>query len=399
MEETVNRIMNQMPNIKKPQRKFMLQLFAVLMTFVGKANFRNLSRYCQMHEKTIARWFRERFVYIRFNTFLLLSELSCPGEKIAALDASFMNKSGKKTHGLGKFWNGKNGKAEKGLEISLLSVVDMSSNTAYALEAQQTVDMPASKQTRIDLYAQQVKEAAAHLNDLSISYLAVDAYYAKKKFIAGVHTTGLYLVGKLRCDADLLWKYEGRYSGRGRPKKFDGKLNIEKDLERLDHVASLEEGVEVYTAILYSKNFQRDLNVVILRWNKGGQAGHAVLYSTDLGLPAEKVLSYYKARFQIEFVFRDAKQHTGLTDCQSTKKEAIHNQVNASLTALNLLKIEDKRQSNSNAQRVISITSWKRRKFNQHYMKLLFCNLGLELTCQKVTSVFERFSNYGAIAA
>ena len=38
-------------------------------------------------------------------------------------------------------------------------------------------------------------------------------------------------------------------------------------------------------------------------------------------------LLYYKARFQIEFVFRDAKQYTGLLDCQSCKKEAIHTHI------------------------------------------------------------------------
>ena len=39
-------------------------------------------------------------------------------------------------------------------------------------------------------------------------------------------------------------------------------------------------------------------------------------------------------------LFRDVKQDTGLTHCQSLRKEAINMQVNASLTAMNLLKIE-----------------------------------------------------------
>jgi len=67
--------------------------------------------------------------------------------------------------------------------------------------------------------------------------------------------------------------------------------------------------------------------------------------------------------------------------------------------AINLLKIEDQRQSKPNQPNVISIASWKRRKFNQHYMKLLFCNLGLDINTKKVNDVFERFSNYGEIAA
>jgi hypothetical protein len=42
----------------------------------------------------------------------------------AVLDASFMEKSGEKMGGLGKFYNSKQGKAEKGLEISTLAVID-----------------------------------------------------------------------------------------------------------------------------------------------------------------------------------------------------------------------------------------------------------------------------------
>jgi hypothetical protein len=52
--------------------------------------------------------------------------------------------------------------------------------------------------------------------------------------------------------------------------------------------------------------------------------GYALLYSTDTKLDAMALIRFYKARFQIEFIFRDAKQHTGLMDCQSCKKEAVN---------------------------------------------------------------------------
>ena len=41
-------------------------------------------------------------------------------------------------------------------------------------------------------------------------------------------------------------------------------------------------------------------------------------------------------RFQLEFVFRDAKQFTGLTHCQARNKEALSFAFNASLTSVNL---------------------------------------------------------------
>jgi len=52
---------------------------------------------------------------------------------VVAIDCSFISKSGKQTYGLDKFSNGKQGKAEKGLEISSLAIVDVDYNTAYNL--------------------------------------------------------------------------------------------------------------------------------------------------------------------------------------------------------------------------------------------------------------------------
>ncbi|MBB1487529.1 hypothetical protein [Oceanospirillum sediminis] len=118
-------------------------------------------------------------------------------------------------------------------------------------------------------------------------------------------------------------------------------------------------------------------------------------HTEGLGRP----ISYYKARFQIEFVFRDAKQYTGLMDCQSRKKEVINTHLNASLSALNLLKLEDRRKKNTEEQTVISMVSWKRRKFNEHLMNRIFDRLGLSLKEKKVMYTYEQLSLYGVIAA
>ena len=208
-----------------------------------------------------------------------------------------MTKSGKLTDGLGMFWRGCTGRTEKGLELSLLSVVDLKSNTAYALDVQQTLDQEGK--TRVDLYAEQVIVLAKQIIGLGIKYLAVDAYYFKQKSVTPIVETGLHIVGKLRCDADLLWPYTGGYSGNGRPKMYDGKVSLEKDLKRFNFVEKAESGTEVYTAKLYSKCLKCWIRVVILRFQRGNKIGHALLYSTDTELEAMTLIKYYRARFQI----------------------------------------------------------------------------------------------------
>jgi len=50
------------------------------------------------------------------------------------------------------------------------------------------------------------------------------------------------------------------------------------------------------------------------------------------------VLLYYHSRFQIEFLYRDGKQHTGLNDSQARSENKLHFQFKASLTSINIAK-------------------------------------------------------------
>jgi hypothetical protein len=44
---------------------------------------------------------------------------------------------------------------------------------------------------------------------------------------------------------------------------------------------------------------------------------HKLFFSTDTSLSGIDIFLFYKSRFQIEFLYRDAKQFTGLEHCQS----------------------------------------------------------------------------------
>ena len=386
-----------MTQVKKPQKTFIILLLTTLKLFQGKATFRNLSRYCRFSEKRFSRWYRRAFDFTTLNINLLFQSLPTAHQYIAAIDASFMKKSGNKTEGLAKFYNGCHGKAEKGLEISLISIVDMCSNTAYAVDAKQTIDN--EKQTRIEFYAVQVVKLANTLLKYGVKYIAADAYYGKNNFIKPVMATGLNIIGKLRVDANLKWLYQGKYSGRGCPRKYDGKIFFETPLSTFLYEGKQSDKTEIYSATVYSCRFKIPVKVVMLLRVENGKLGRSLLFSTDINLDTESIIRFYRARFQIEFLFRDAKQFTGLTDCQATKKEAIYTHINASLTALNLLKLEDAKEKNNFGQTIISIASWKRLKFNQHLAKLIFNKLDLNLSNKKVTQVYEEISDYGAIAA
>jgi hypothetical protein len=50
------------------------------------------------------------------------------------------------------------------------------------------------------------------------------------------------------------------------------------------------------------------------------------------------ILRHYQCRNQIEYLFRDAKQYTGLMQCQSTNAAKLINHLNISLTAVSVAK-------------------------------------------------------------
>ena len=75
---------------------------------------------------------------------------------------------------------------------------------------------------------------------------------------------------------------------------------------------------------------------MITTQNKKGQRSHFLLGCSDLECPATTILSYYRLRFAIEFLFRDAKQHLGLTHCQSTQEKRLAFHFQAVMMTLNL---------------------------------------------------------------
>ena len=71
-----------------------------------------------------------------------------------------------------------------------------------------------------------------------------------------------------------------------------------------------------------------------------GSGQRRILCSTDLTLSLLRVLELYELRFQIEFLFRDAKQHTGFGQAQTLDSHGPEHFANAWLCALNLLRLE-----------------------------------------------------------
>jgi DDE superfamily endonuclease len=404
----VTDILEQMPTVRQPQRKFLVMLFATILALRGRVTGRNLSRYCDYSERTIARQFRASFDWPDFHERVLTAALDPRSEVLSVQDASFIPKSGKQTFGLGHFFNGCANRAERGLEISTLAVVDVTRRCAFTLAVAQTPpgeDKPrspqAAEETRIDFYKQQLHDQRARLPE-RVQYHCVDGYFAKKKYIDEVVALKLHPITKLRADADCRFLYPGPHpKRRGAKRKYDGKVNFQ-DLQRFDALGTLAEHahVHLYTTLVWHVSLKRQLRVVVLVNRKDPhKPRYIVLASTDLELDGHKLVEFYVARFQIEFLFRDSKQFTGLAGCQSRAKGVLDFHFNAALATLNLARAEELRAQTDLLPHVFSMASWKQRQFNERLLDVFIANLALDPTWVKNHPVYEELRTYGAIAA
>ncbi len=96
--------------------------------------------------------------------------------KVAILDSGFVSKSGKKIYGLCHFYKSSHSKAQTGLEISTLAIVDVDFNSAYHVSTRQTSGKSIDDVgTRVDEYLRHFTGDCKLLpND--IGYLVTDGY-------------------------------------------------------------------------------------------------------------------------------------------------------------------------------------------------------------------------------
>jgi Transposase DDE domain len=313
----------------------MINIFGLFLSIKGRINFLQLERFSKMDEQSFRNQFEVKFDFAAFNKELILEHGS--GHYGIAFDPSYISKVGKQTPGVGYFWSGTAAKTKWGLEIGGIAVVDIDNHTAFHLEAVQTLDVPEAMKM-LDFYAKILVDRKIAIQSLS-KYILVDAYFSKKPFVSKLTTNGYHVISRMRDDAHLIYKFNGEQkTGRGRPKKHGDKVNFKALQPDTFELVEDNKQVSIFTGMVYSKALEVDIKVVIVYRKKKGKSTHKTYFSTDMTLDWHQILDYYKMRFQIEFLYRDGKQHTGLNDCQARSEKKMDFHFNLALTSINIAK-------------------------------------------------------------
>ena len=388
-------VVDDFKSLKESRKNFIVNVFTCFSSIKGKINFLQMERFSNKCEQYFRINFENTFNFQRFNLSLIKPRVT---ECIVAFDPSYIKKSGKKTFGLGAYWSGCAGKMKWGLDICGFAIVDVIQNTAFHLNAIQT---PTSKgMNLLQYYCHIIKKNYLYFKELT-PYMVADSFFAKYEAVKTITSLRMHFISRLSDNAYLQYLYQDPPSGgRGAPKKYDGKVNCKEPNMKYCRLCYCSKELKIYNVIVYSRAFKQNINLSItVFYNKQGKEITRKLYfSTDLKMDGVKIVRYYRSRFQIEFLYRDAKQHAGLEDCQARSQKKLNFHFNTALTTVNLAKINwlENRKSNNEA---FSMANFKTLCHNMFLFNLFFSMFAIDPKIKKNSQKVKELYQYGLIAA
>jgi putative transposase len=340
---------------------------------------RGLSRWSEKggSYRTIQRFYNSRISWGLLN-WQLVKQHICDGtaELVLAGDETIVTKAGKKTYGLDRFFSSIAKRVVPGLSFFAISVINPNKRISSVLSMTQLKRAQSSSSRSRPKPQKAVKKKSGkkrgrpkgsknknrrdvelppylqHLQTLflevltmlgpsvSVAYCVLDGAFGNNNAVQMGRRCGLHLVSKLRRDAALYFPFTGQQKKRGRRRKYGDRLDYAQLPDTYCVSKHTADGIltRIYRMTCWHKLFADQLNVVVIvKMNlQTQQLAHVILFSSDLTLTWQKVVDFYKLRFQIEFNFRDAKQFWGLEDFMNVKQLPVFNAANLSMFMVNV---------------------------------------------------------------
>ena len=351
-------------------------IIQALLAMSGRVTMLGISRWAEKggSYRTVQRFFNTRIDWeILFFRFFKKHHYQPGATYILAGDESVITKAGHKTHGLDRFYAGLFNKPVKSIAIFALSLINVTTCQSHPVQVEQVVRTEAEKaaakaraakkkkgtgkrgrpkgsrnKVRTDvtltpelerIQAMLKKQMARFKSRLAVVYVALDGHFGNNNALQMVRQCGLHLISKLRHDTVLYLPY----TGESNRKKYGERLDYQALPDKFLKDDTIENNIRtcIYRMTALHKLFAQALNVVIItKVNlETGASARVILFSSDLTLSYEKLIDYYRLRFQIEFNFRDAKQYWGLEDFMNVAEQPLTNALNLSLFMVNVAQV------------------------------------------------------------
>lgn len=428
--------------MEKTSLKRLEIVIQALLTMTGRVTMLSISRWSEKggSYRTVQRLFNSSLLWHELQWCVIKSHfIDTSDVYLLAGDEVVVSKSGKKSHGLSRFFSSLYGKPIKSLCFFSLSLISVNRRQSYPLLAKQVIrssnktaaTSKASKtSSKKSLKASQKRgrpkgsktkdKVNVELSDyllfvkglleqilnlihplLALKYLVLDGAYGNNEVLQLAKQLELSLITKLKSNSALYFPYEQEQKTRGAKRIYGHKLNYHRIPSTYLQSSNLTKTIQTdsYQMRLRHKNFPDLLNIVIIvKTNLNTKAkAHVVFVSADLALSYDKLIDYYALRFQIEFNFRDAKQFWGLEDFMSVKQLPIHNAANLSLFMVTVSKVLINTRHKQNPKLDFSVLDLKAHSRAFRYATEALKLLPLKPNPFLIQQFFTNFPKLGAI--
>jgi hypothetical protein len=140
-----------------------------------------------------------------------------------------------------------------------------------------------------------------------------------------------------------------------------------------------------------------DVKLAVAVFFKDGKEIALKLYfSTDLEQGGVEIVNYYRSRFLIEFLYRDAKQFTGLTNCQARSGNKLDFHFNAALAAVNLAKY-DWLSCKNDLRKPFSMNDCKTLYNNTLMLERFMCRFAIDPDTVNKQKIVKELLDYGKL--
>jgi len=346
-----------------------------LLCMTGRITMLGISRWagkCGSY-RTMQRFFQKEMDWLLIN-WTLIKTLFKEDEKdvfLIAGDTTTVSKSGKSTYGIGRFFSSLCSRKISGIGFQTLSLISVNRRASFPILTEQMAPPPKvpKKKKRVQTKKKQkvgrplgsknkdlrnielnteliqIQQMLRRVLDVmkettKLAFFVYDGAFGNNAAVQMTRQVGLHLISKIRNNAALCFQYTGSQKPRGRKKYYGSRIDYSNMNDK--YLISTEITKKFCTKIYQCKavhaKFADPLNIVIILKKdlKSEKEARIILFSSDLKRDGNKIVEYYRLRFQIEFNFRDAKQHWGLEDFMVITQRSILNFANLSLFMVNV---------------------------------------------------------------
>ena len=430
------------PTLPKTSCRQLARIVVAILAMTGRITQLGISRWSEPggSYRTIQRFFHTKIDWLAVKwRFFELFVYDPEGVYLLAGDESVITKSGKKTFGLDRFFSSLFDKAVPGLACFSLALVHVGKREAYSLSNEQVVRSEAEKQQAkarqnkrsqgkkddksarprgrpkgsknknkaqqslspelLRIQAQLQKVVVWLKKKMAVAYCVLDGHFGNHLAAQMLRQCDLHLISKMRSDAALYQEPTELQKQASPSRKYGDRLDFAQMPAKLLRSEETEAGyrTQVYAVRCLHKQFASRINVVVIVKThlESGRVGHVILFSTDLFLTAETLIEYYALRFQIEFTFRDAKQHFGLEDFMGVKQTSVANAISLAFFMVNLSNyLLDRLRTGCAGAGISDLKSWYR---GRHYASALLKMLPQKPEAIICETLIEQICRLGCI--